>query len=284
MFKDYIELSKPRILVMQVVTLGMGIFLAADSLLSWGAVITSVIGTMLVSAGAGAFNHALEAEVDLLMARTQSRPVAAGRISKKRAFLFGSACLLIGFFLLFVFVNTLVGVLSFLTVVMYVSIYTPMKQMSWLNTLVGAIPGAIPPLGGWATVRGDLSSEAWVLFLILFVWQLPHFYAIAWIFKEDYTRGGFKMLSVMDETGTRTARQIVMQTILLIIVALFPLSVGMAGMVYGVGSVILGGYFLKCGFRFYRSRSVADARGVLRASVLYLPLLLVLMVVDRLVL
>lgn len=282
LYRDYIELTKPRILMMQIVTLGMGVFLAIDGPAPWGMILASMVGTVCVSAGAGALNHVMESDVDGLMERTRNRPIVAGRVSRFSATVFGIFMSIMGLAILFGFVNNLVGILSFLTLFLYLAVYTPLKRMSWLNTLVGAVPGAIPPLGGWAVVTGTLPAQAWSLFLILFIWQLPHFYAIAWIFKDDYEKGGFKMLSVLDPDGLRTARQIIMQTILLIVVSVFPIMIGMVGMIYGVGAMLLGGYFLKSGIRFYKSRSIADARGVLKASVFYLPLLLVLMIVDKL--
>lgn len=276
----FIELLKPRILTMQLVTFAMGFFLADPIVFDLNRFVFGLLGTALTAGGAGVLNHCMEADVDRYMKRTQHRPLPSGKMSVLEATAFGLLVLFFGLAIIYIKVNFLTALLSFATVFLYLLVYTPMKQLSWFNTLVGAVPGALPPLGGWAAATGSVAPGAYYLFAILFVWQLPHFYAIAWIHCDDYRRAGFKMLSVMDPDGDRSARQIVLQTILLIAVSLMPVVNGMMGIIYAIGAIFLGIYFLKPGLLFRRTRKVQDARKVLFASVIYLPLLLILIVID----
>ena len=215
------------------------------------------------------------------MRRTRNRPVPAGRIPVAEAWAFGVALSVVGCAYLWVMINPLTSGLAALTILSYIALYTPLKRVTSLSTIVGAIPGAIPPVGGWAAARGELHIEAAILFAILFLWQLPHFLAIAWMFREDYAAAGFPMLPVVDPSGGMTARQIVIYTIFLVPISLTPSLLGMTGVVYFIGAFLLGGAFLYVGVRMALARSMQDARRLLLASVLYLPLLLGLLVADR---
>jgi protoheme IX farnesyltransferase len=214
------------------------------------------------------------------MARTRTRPIPLGIVAPNEALIFGLALSLVGVLLLACLVNPLSGFLSLLTVFLYVLVYTPLKRISWWNTVVGAIPGALPPMGGWASATNELDAGAWILFLILFVWQHPHFYAIAWMYKEDYAKGGFKMLPVVHPDGIRTFRQTLGFSILMIPVSLLPYCYGIAGEVYAVGVTLLGVWMLMSSIKVWRSHTVADARALLKVSVIYLPLFFALLLCD----
>jgi protoheme IX farnesyltransferase len=279
MLKEFLELSKIRILVMQLVTFAMGYVLATrffwqQSPFYWG-----LVGTAFASAGAAFLNHALEVDVDKKMKRTENRPLPMGRVSRLSVSIVGLILSVVGVGVMGFFVNSLTAFLTFMTVFLYVAVYTPMKRFSWMNTLVGAVPGALPPLGGWAAATMSVSVEGWFLFVLLFVWQLPHFYAIAWLCKEDYKAAGFKMISVMDEAGVRSGRQMIVMTVVLILISLFPVVFQMKGWVYGVGALLCGGYFLRSTVMFLIHRSDESAKSVLKGSVLYLVCLLVLLLV-----
>lgn len=276
----YLELAKPRIVTMVLVTAVIGYVLGGHGDASFPLLLCTLIGTAMVAGGAGALNHYLERDCDLLMERTRRRPIPSGAVAPQDALTYGIVLVLGGLILLVAMVNLLTAFLGLLTAFLYVLVYTPMKRLSWLNTIVGAIPGAIPPMGGWAAATGRLDAGAWVLFAILFIWQHPHFYAIAWMFKEDYGKGGFKMLPVVEPDGKSTFRQIVLFSILLIPVSLLPTVIGLSGHVYFLGALVLGGWMLFRGMVLAWSGSVADARRVLTASVVYLPVLLGLILAD----
>ena len=225
-------------------------------------------------------NHFLERNIDRLMERTKNRPLPAGVIKPANALSFGVCLVLLGVFILLLKTNLLTAFLALLSTFLYVVIYTPMKRLTWLNTSLGAIPGALPPVGGWTAATGELGWGAGILFLILFAWQHPHFYAIAWIFRDDYRRAGFKMLPVLDPDGRRTCRQVIGFCLLLVAASAMPAAIGMSGQVYLWGVLILGGGMLVAGVGLARYRTEADALRLLRASIIYLPLLLVLTIVD----
>lgn len=275
LFRAYIELLKPRILTMQFVSLTLGYLLAsptpAHAWTLWG---WALLGTACVSGGAAAWNHALEWKFDSQMDRTRNRPIPKGLITPAQAYLFGGMLCLLGVGILFFHVNLYSAILAALTALLYVAVYTPLKRVTWWNTFIGAIPGAIPPLGGWAAATGSLNIHAWSLFLILWVWQLPHFFAISWMYMDDYAKAGFKMLSGQDPKGTKTTIQILFYSIALILVSLWPVYLGLLGGVYAALALIIGTMFLKTGVRFARSRSKQDAKSVLKGSVYYLPALL----------
>jgi protoheme IX farnesyltransferase len=280
MVSAYIELTKPRILTLVLVTTLLGFYLGGRGIHSLELFFFLLMGVALVTAGSSALNHYLEREFDSKMLRTKNRPIPAGLIAPDHALSFGVLLTLSGIFILYVKVNILTSFLSLLTSFLYIMVYTPMKRVSWLNTTVGAVPGAIPPLGGWAAATGGLSFEAGILFLILFLWQHPHFYAIAWMLRDDYKRGGFKMLPVVEPDGRRMFNQILWFSIALIPVSLIPSLTGMSGAVYFSGTLMAGVYLLRVGRNFIRSRSLGDAKKLLRATVIYLPVLLFLIVLD----
>jgi protoheme IX farnesyltransferase len=276
----YIELTKPRILSMVLVTTTIGYFLAAKGIHPLGTLFLTLLGVGCATGGSAALNNYLERDVDSKMGRTRDRALPAGLIQPANALAFGISLVLLGLFILVCAVNLLTGFLVLLAAFLYVLVYTPMKRLTWLNTTFGAIPGAIPPLCGWAAATGRLDTGAWVLFLILFAWQHPHFYAIAWMFKDDYRDAGFKMLPVVDPSGVSTFRQTILFAVLLLGVSVLPTMIGMTGKVYCIGALIMGLALLAVGVWFTRSKSFLDARRLLKASVIYLPLLLLLIIID----
>tara|TARA_B100001094_G_scaffold160217_1_gene154944 strand:+ start:60 stop:833 length:774 start_codon:yes stop_codon:yes gene_type:complete len=245
--------------------------------------ILTLFGSCLISSGSGALNHFAEAESDKIMYRTNLRPIPAGMISSENAMIFGVALILLGSGLLYFFINSLTCVLALITSLMYLFIYTPLKKLTWLNTPIGAIPGSIPPIGGWVAATGTLDPEAWILFAILFLWQHPHFYAIALMFKDDYKKAGLKMLPVVEPDGSRTNRQIIWHALLLIPVSLMPVYVNLLGVIYFWAALVLGIGYLVSGFILAKQYSVNNARLVLKVSVFYLPILFLTIMVDKLV-
>jgi protoheme IX farnesyltransferase len=280
---DLSELTKPRITLMVVLTAGIGLLLASGGEVSLSLTVHTLLGTGLLAAGSSALNQVLERDLDALMQRTAQRPLPAGRMSPDAALLFGVAMAILGLLELTLFVNLLTALLGTLALASYVFLYTPLKRLSSLATVIGAIPGAIPPLMGWTAVTGDLAVGAWVLFGILFLWQLPHFLAIAWMCREDYARAGLPMLPVVEPDGRSTARQMVLWGAALLPVSLMPTILGLTGMTYFLGTLTLGCFFLGVCVTFALSFSTQAARRVLLVSVLYLPAVLVVMVLDRVV-
>ena len=278
----YLELTKPRIVSMVLVTTTIGFFLGGKGFHSASALFFTLLGTALASGGSAVLNNYLERDVDCKMERTKNRALPTGQITPANALGFGIVLVLAGVTLLAWQVNLLTAFLVLLAAFLYVVVYTPMKRLTWLNTAVGAIPGAIPPLSGWAAATGHLDLGAWVLFSILFAWQHPHFYAIAWMFKDDYRNAGFKMLPVVDPSGRRMFRQTAFFSLLLIALSVLPSVIGMTGRVYFVGALVLGAALFGVGAWMSFSKSFNAARRLLKASVLYLPLLCVLMMVDKL--
>lgn len=276
----YISLCKPRIVTLVLVTHALGFFLGGKGIVSYETLFYTLLGTGLACAGAGVLNCYLERDVDALMKRTMKRPIPSGIISPLDALTFGVFLVLFGTVFLVWQVNLLTGFLALLTAFLYTHVYTPLKRVTWLNTIVGAVPGALPPMGGWSAATGEVSLGAWVLFLILFLWQHPHFYAIAWMFRDDYARAGIKMLPCVEPDGVSTFRQALLCSALLVPASLIPTFIGMSGYVYLCGALVLGLAMLKVALLAAQSRSIPDARALLRASVLYLPILLVLIVAD----
>lgn len=279
--KLYFELMKPRILMLVLITAALGYFLGGRGIPSIWKFLMLMLGVACSCSGAGVLNHYLERDADSKMLRTKNRPLPLGLIAPANALAFGIILILTGVFVLCWQVNLLTAFLSLLSSFLYVLVYTPLKRISWLNTSLGAIPGALPPVGGWAAATGDLSLGAWVLFFIMFIWQHPHFFAIAWMFKEDYARGGFKMLPVVDPDGRSTFQQIYIFSLLLIPVSMLPTYLGMSGRFYMVGAFIMGLILLNIGQKLATTRSVASAKQLLKASVVYLPIVFLLIIVDR---
>lgn len=284
---DYAELTKLRVTTLIVMTAWCGYFFGAHkagtSWISFG-LLRALLGIGLVSSGTAALNEVIEYDVDAHMRRTAARPIPAGRMSLVHATIVGVVSAIGGSIYLAVFTNPLTGLLTFLTSVVYLAAYTPLKRISPICTFVGAFPGAMPGVLGWTAVRGQLEWGTLVLFAILFVWQFPHFFSIAWLYREDYANGGIRMLPVVEEDGRSTARRILAYSIALIPISVLPSFMGMAGRIYMVGAILLGIGLLYFGMRLaflnsplVSAQSKARARYVLQATVIYLPLLFALM-------
>jgi protoheme IX farnesyltransferase len=284
LLSDLSTLAKPRITTMVVLTAGMGFLLAErGGPISFWLLVHTLIGTGLVSAGASALNQVLERERDGRMRRTVDRPVPSGRMHPDAALLWGVALGIAGLGYLAIRVNLLTALLGVAALVGYVFIYTPLKPITSLSTIIGAVPGAIPPMMGWAAVRDQVGLPAWVLFGILFFWQMPHFLAIAWLCRDDYRSGGFPMLTVTDPSGTQAARQAILYGAALVPMSLLPSLLGLMGTVYFVGALAFGLAYLGFSFGFAAARSNPGARRLMLASLLYFPALLVIMLLDRVV-
>ena len=276
----FIELTKPRITILILISTALGYYLAESEMINYLNFFYTILGTAILSGGAGTINHCIEKDLDMLMDRTKSRPIPAGLISIKTALSFGLAQSIIGFAILWVLVNQLTAILGLATIVLYLFVYTPLKKITWLNTTIGAIPGAMPALGGWAASANQLSPNAWILFAILFLWQHPHFYAIAIMCKDDYERAGFKMLPVIEKENHRTNRQIIWHAFLLIPVSLYFVVTGALGIFYFWGALLLGIVYLASGIPLLKESSIKNAKLLLRTSVIYLPLLLIIILID----
>ena len=276
----FIELTKPRITILILISTALGYYLAESEMINYLNFFYTILGTAILSGGAGTINHCIEKDLDMLMDRTKSRPIPAGLISIKTALSFGLTQSIIGFAILWVLVNQLTAILGLATIVLYLFVYTPLKKITWLNTTIGAIPGAMPALGGWAASANQLSPNAWILFAILFLWQHPHFYAIAIMCKDDYERAGFKMLPVIEKENHRTNRQIIWHAFLLIPVSLYFVVTGALGIFYFWGALLLGIVYLASGIPLLKESSIKNAKLLLRTSVVYLPLLLIIILID----
>lgn len=272
---DYLALSKPGITLMVALTAGAGFWVASGGGAVEAAALAHLLaGTLLSAAGAAALNMLLERDLDARMERTKDRPLPAGRLGATEALAFGTLLSAAGVTWLAAAVNPLTAALSALTIAVYLAAYTPLKTRTSLCTLVGAVPGAIPPVMGWTAARGTLDPGAFILFLILFFWQLPHFLALAWMYREDYARGGFRMLTLEGPDGAAAGRQVVLQTLALVVVSLLPTGAGLAGEGYLAAALLLGTGFLGFGVAFAADRSRERAARLFFASVAYLPLLL----------
>jgi protoheme IX farnesyltransferase len=279
--KDYIELTKPRITWLILMSTAVGYFFGHSGAWEIWSVLHTLLGTALIASGTAALNQWYEREADFKMRRTAGRPIPSGRLTAGRALKFGILLSALGFAELSWGVNWLSGFLGLITLLSYLFLYTPLKQRTPLSTLVGAFPGAMPPMIGYAASSGALDTQAWTLFAILFLWQFPHFLAIAWMYREDYERAGILMLPVVQPSGEATARQIVLYSLALIPVSLIPSLLGMSGNIYFVGALALGLWYLYSGIRVARDRTILRARAVLMVSVIYLPLIYGLMLLDR---
>jgi protoheme IX farnesyltransferase len=270
---DWLELTKPRITLLVVFTALVG-FVTASSASPWSGLLTAaLVGTGLVAAGASAINMVMERDTDALMHRTRSRPIPAGRIRPGDARWFGALLTLSGLGLLAGLCNPLAAFVAFSTWASYLFLYTPLKRRTHLSTLVGAVPGALPPVIGWAAASESLDPGAFILFAILFLWQIPHFLAIAWLYREDYERGGFPLLPVIDREGRLTGRQAVLHSVALLVVSLAPVAAGLGGALYLAGALVLGIALTLAALRLAITRSRPAARALFLASVLYLPAL-----------
>jgi protoheme IX farnesyltransferase len=278
----WIELTKPGITRLVVVTAAAGFYLAGTSF----EIVTFVhglIGIGLAASGANALNQFMECDADRLMRRTSRRPLPTGRLSRGEGFAVGATLATLGLLQLALFVNALTVFVVAASLLSYLLVYTPLKKRTWHATVIGAVPGALPILAGWTAGGGSIDARGLALFAIVFFWQMPHFFALAWMYREDYMRGGFRMLSAFDPAGTRTARQIVSWTTALIAASFVPAALGMAGATYAVLAGALGAGFLALGATMLSARNPGRARRVFLASVIYLPALLGTLVLDRIV-
>jgi len=278
---DFVALAKPRLNLLVVASALAGYAMAGGDLSQVSQVVATIVGTALVAGGASAYNQILERRTDALMLRTRLRPLPDGRLQVGDALVFATALSALGLGTLAAGVNTLCAMVALATLLSYVVVYTPLKRATSFATVIGAIPGALPPVIGWTAGREDLGQGAWLLFGIVFLWQLPHFLAIAWMFREDYARGGFPMLPVLEPDGRSTGRQAVIYTAALIPLSLAPTLIGLTGRTYFVGALALAAIFMTLTARFAMSRSRLDARRLFFGSIIYLPLLWILMIANR---
>ena len=278
---DFIALAKPELTLLSVLTAMGGAYLAIEGGRQYLTVLHTLFGTLLVGAGAGALNMYLEREYDAMMKRTERRPIPSGRVAPREALGFGLTTAVLGIAQLAVFTHLLAAFLAFVTLVTYLFLYTPLKRLTPFATVVGAVPGALPPTIGWAAVRGDLGPEAWSLFAILFFWQIPHFLSLAWLYRMDYARAGYRMLTVGDTCGTVTSRYILVSSVLLLPASLLPTSVGLLGFLYFPGAALLSLTFLVLSVRMLRRPTNLAARRLFIASLVYMTALVLLMVLDK---
>ena len=278
----YADLLKARLTMLVLLTTLVGFYMGWQKPMDYLLMFHALFGTALVASGAAALNQLLEREHDAKMRRTASRPLPSGRLQPVTVMLFGGVCSVVGTVYLALLVNPLTSVLGAISLICYIFIYTPLKRLTWWNTAVGAIPGALPPLMGWAAARGELSAGGWALFAVLAFWQMPHFFAIAWMYKDEYAKAGFKMLPSVDPDGSRTAQQSVSHTIGLLLVSLYPFVLHLAGKFYLGCAILLGGYYLWCAIQFGRKLDHASAKKLFFASIIYLPLLLIALVANKL--
>lgn len=277
--RDYLQLSKSRIVLMVLITTAAGFLFATDHV-DGALMLHALLGTALVAAGTNALNQYVEREHDARMHRTRTRPLPSGRITPRAALIFSSAVAVIGTVYLAIAVNWLTAALGAFTLTTYIFVYTPLKRISTINTVIGAIPGAIPPLMGWTAATNELSVGGWIIFGILFLWQLPHFMAISWLHREDYARGGFAMLAVRDTDGAAVARQAIFYTLALIPVSVAPSLLGLTGTAHFIGAAAAGAVFLAATIRFFFDRGSRSARSLFMISNLYLITVMLLLVVS----
>ncbi len=278
---DYYELTKPRMNFLVLVTTMVGYYMAVTKPSDWRQLLPTLIGTGLTAAGSAVLNQLIEREHDKLMPRTRLRPLPTGRVSPLEASIYGVALAVVGVTYLAVAVNGLTAAIGAFTLLSYIAVYTPLKRVTTLNTVIGAVPGALPPVMGWTAVHDRVTFEAAVLFCILFLWQMPHFLAIATMYRRDYAAGGFKMLPVVDESLAITGRQIVLYGAALIPITLMPTLLRMDGVVYFASAFLLGMGYLTFGVAAAATRERADARKLFFASIIYLPVLLAVMMTDK---
>lgn len=281
LWADYVTLTKPRVNLLVLVTTVIGFHLGNRGGSDLGLLVHTALGTLLVACGAAAFNQVIERDVDARMRRTMGRPLPSGRMGTTEATVFAGVLSTIGIAELAFGANLLAATVAVATLVSYALIYTPLKRVTSLATILGAVPGALPPVIGWAAARNALGPEPWILFAIVFFWQMPHVLAVSWLYREDYERGGIRVLPVEDAGGRRTALQMVSYSAALVPVSLLPTVVGLAGRVYLAGAIVLGVALLVLAIRFAQDQTPARARRMFMASLVYLPVLWVLMLANR---
>jgi heme o synthase len=277
----YVVLTKPDVTFLVVITTVAGFYLGSTGPMDWARLAQTLFGTLLVAGGTAALNQYVERDMDAVMRRTSARPLPAGTLKPSEVLLFGAVTIVLGTAWLALTVSVLAAAIAFATSVSYLGLYTPLKTRTTLATAVGAIPGALPPLIGWAAARGSLSEGGWVLFAILFVWQFPHFMAIAWMYREDYARAGIQMLPVVDPKGDATFHVIVSFSAILVPVSLLPSVMGMAGIRYFFGALVLGMILLQVSLWANRARTNVRAKWLMHATVIHIPLLLAWMIFDK---
>jgi len=277
----YVVLTKPDVTFLVVITAVAGFYLGSTGPLNWVCLFNTLCATTLVAAGTASLNQYIERDMDSLMRRTAQRPLPVGILQPREVLRFGFGLIVIGTVWLALAVNFLSAFLGLATSVVYLGVYTPLKTRTTLATAVGALPGALPPLIGWAAARGSLSLGGWILFAILFFWQFPHFLAIAWIYREDYARAGIRMLPTVDPRGDATFRQIVATSAVLVPVSLLPAVIGMAGIPYFFGALVLGMLLLQVSLWAARHRSNVRAKWLMHATVAHIPVLLAWMILDK---
>lgn len=281
-WKDWLTLTKPEITFLVTISSLAGFILASTGGVDGWTLFWAMIGIPMTSAGGCALNQVLEVELDAKMKRTANRPLPSGRIDINKAKWFSLLLIAAGVGILCPLTNPLTGVMAAITVALYIWVYTPLKRKSTWNTLVGTIPGALPVLGGWTAASGSLGAGGWALFGVLLCWQMPHFFALAWMYRKDYGESPFLMLPSGDEKGDQTAFQMILFSVLMIAFSVSPVVLGLSGLAYLAGALILGAWFMVHVGRFWFTRSVQHARAVLKASVMYIPLLLIAIILDRL--
>lgn len=279
----YYRLCKPGILRMVMITAAFGYIIAGGGVDHWGKFLIAIFCIGMASGGAAVLNNFLERDIDGLMGRTRNRELPQKKVDAERALIFGVVLTMLSCGLLIMTDMLLAAFLVLLTSFLYVLVYTPLKRKTWLNTSIGAIPGGLPISCGCAAATGSFGIEAWLLFAIMYCWQHPHFYAIAWMYRDDYEQAGFKMLSVVDKNGDRLFIQVILYSLLLLAISVVPVAFGMVGRLYLVGAVVLGVYFTLVGIKFVVHHTQRDARNLLKASIIYLPALFAVGFIDVLV-
>ena len=277
----YAELSKLNILSLVLIATILGYYLGTSGLISWKHLFITLLGTALTASGSGALNHYLERETDKFMVRTKNRPLPAGLIKPAEVMNYGVLMVLAGIMILVIQVNMLTGFIALLTAFLYIVVYTPLKKITWLNTSIGSIPGALPILGGWTASSGSIDTMAWVLFAIMYLWQHPHFYSIAWICRSDYAEAKLKMLPVIEPDGNSTIRQIFWHLLLMMPITFLPFIQGTLGLFYLIGAFMITSAFFVSALPLARNRSDKSALLLLKASVFYLPSLLLIIIIDK---
>ena len=277
----YAELSKLNILSLVLIATILGYYLGTSGLISWKHLFITLLGTALTASGSGALNHYLERETDKFMVRTKNRPLPAGLIKPAEVMNYGVLMVLAGIMILVIQINMLTGFIALLTAFLYIVVYTPLKKITWLNTSIGSIPGALPILGGWTASSGSIDTMAWVLFAIMYLWQHPHFYSIAWICRSDYAEAKLKMLPVVEPDGNSTIRQIFWHLLLMMPITFLPFIQGTLGLFYMIGAFMITSAFFVSALPLARNRSDKSALLLLKASVFYLPSLLLIIIIDK---
>mgnify|MGYP001158749814 FL=1 len=285
-YNIYWELSKPDITLLVIITAFFGYYAGiistdANNQIIWKDVIYLIVGVALSSAGVSTLNGYLESNLDKKMKRTLNRPIPSGKISSNQALFFGLSVSILGVLDLYYFISPLAGVLSFITLFLYLLVYTPLKQKTEWNTIIGAIPGALPPIGGWVAATGEINFGAWIFFALLFAWQIPHFIAIAWIYRDDYKSAGYKMITTGDNIDSKIKYYIGIFSILVLIFSIMPSFIGISGIFYLIGTFITSFYLLRKSYQMIINQNRANARKLLFATIIYYPALLILFVLDH---